>query len=67
MVLPGELKLGRSRHFTGRRYELWRPLAPRRSSTAMKVLVRALKTDPEDAACTKKVIGAILADHREAG
>jgi hypothetical protein len=33
----------------------------------MKVLVRALDTDPGDAALTKKVIGAILADHREAG
>jgi hypothetical protein len=32
----------------------------------MKVLVSALQTDPEDAASTKKVIAAILADHREA-
>jgi aminoglycoside phosphotransferase (APT) family kinase protein len=42
----------------GRGWAIWK---------AMKVLVRALETDPEDAAYTKKVIGAILADHREAG
>ena len=42
----------------GRGWAIWK---------AMKVLVRALETDPEDAAYTKKVIGATLADHREAG
>jgi aminoglycoside phosphotransferase (APT) family kinase protein len=42
----------------GRGWAIWK---------AMKVLVRALETDPEDAVYTGKVIGAILADHREAG
>jgi aminoglycoside phosphotransferase (APT) family kinase protein len=40
----------------GRGWAIWK---------AMKVLVGALATDPEDAIYTKKVIGAILADHRE--
>ena len=41
----------------GRGWAIWK---------AMKVLVSALGTDPEDAASTKRVIAAILADHREA-
>lgn len=41
----------------GRGWAIWK---------AMKVLASALQTDPEDAAPTKKVIAAILADHREA-
>jgi hypothetical protein len=32
----------------------------------MKVLAGSLETDPADAAYTKTVIDAILADHREA-
>jgi len=42
----------------GRGWAIWK---------AMKVLVRALETDPEDAVYIKNVIGAILADHRDAG
>lgn len=41
----------------GRGWAIWK---------AMKVLVGALKNDPEDAAYTKGVIHAILADHSEA-
>jgi aminoglycoside phosphotransferase (APT) family kinase protein len=41
----------------GRGWAIWK---------AMKVLVAVLETDPEDAASTKKVIAAILADHGEA-
>jgi hypothetical protein len=32
----------------------------------MRVLIRALKDDPEDAIGTRRVIGKILADHEDA-
>jgi aminoglycoside phosphotransferase (APT) family kinase protein len=41
----------------GRGWSLWK---------AMRVLIRALKDDPEDAIGTRRVIGEILADHEDA-
>jgi len=57
-VFAGRLPFDEATWARGRGWAIWK---------AMKVLVGALKDDPEDAAYTTGVIGAILADHVAAG